>query len=271
MRFARRRESREEEDSVFVTMTDLTVSFLFVLMVLVVFLATRIGARDAVPIARHEAVVAERDAARGEAEALARRVAGLEADLDRATLRDRAIRDRLAQELEDAAANLNARFPDARVRALRDVLRFEGEGIFARGRWDIAAGRRAIVEALAEELGGFLPCLTQLPEAEQAECGPDRPFAPVVETVLVEGHTDTTGTEAANLDLSTRRALTTFAAVVERVPRLARLRNAADQSLLGVAGYGWQRPAWPTGPGTDEPRNCRIDIRFILVTGGAAP
>lgn len=388
MRSHRRiRREEEEEESSFVSMTDLTVSFLFVLMVLVAFLATKIGAPDSVSEAIHAAVLAERDTARQERDAaieearrlreilagLRRALAALEVDLDTARLRldtarsdmvlqrdradraeldladaterldaatlarrqseeqlealrreigrleaalvtmsdevsaqsdalglltaalrssrfrivmleqevarlrarvealereleqtnarDRAARDRLADHLEQVARNLNRQFGANRVRALRDVLRFEGEGIFARGRWDLGRESRAIVEALAEELVVFLPCLTVLKEEARGECDP---YEPVMETVLIEGHTDTTGPESANLDLSIRRAQTTFQTVVSHEPRLMELRNRADQALLAVAGYGWQRPVVRTPPNTDEPRNRRIDLRFIL-------
>jgi chemotaxis protein MotB len=51
-----RRSNREEEEeeSVFVPMTDMTVSFLFILMILLAFFAVRFSDKDTVPRSVHE-------------------------------------------------------------------------------------------------------------------------------------------------------------------------------------------------------------------------
>lgn len=59
----RRRHAEEEEESVFVSMTDMTVSFLFVVLILLAFFASQINRDDVVPQATHERVLAELDAA----------------------------------------------------------------------------------------------------------------------------------------------------------------------------------------------------------------
>lgn len=51
----RRRHAEEEGESVFVSMTDLTVSFLFILLVLLAFFATQIQPDDVVPRSEHAA------------------------------------------------------------------------------------------------------------------------------------------------------------------------------------------------------------------------
>jgi len=52
----RRRHAEEEGESVFVSMTDLTVSFLFILLVLLAFFATQIRSEERVPLIEHEAL-----------------------------------------------------------------------------------------------------------------------------------------------------------------------------------------------------------------------
>lgn len=86
----RRRTQEEEEESVFVTMTDMTISFLLIVMILLAFFATQLSSQDTVPReqfnivlndlrtaraeirrleAERDAVIAERDAARNERDA----------------------------------------------------------------------------------------------------------------------------------------------------------------------------------------------------------
>ncbi|MCY4320547.1 MAG: OmpA family protein [Alphaproteobacteria bacterium] len=51
---ARRRRGEEEGESVFVSMTDLTVSFLFILLILLAFFATQFQPEDMVPLSEHD-------------------------------------------------------------------------------------------------------------------------------------------------------------------------------------------------------------------------
>ena len=45
----RRRTQEDEEESVFVTMTDMTISFLLIVMILLAFFATQLISQDTVP------------------------------------------------------------------------------------------------------------------------------------------------------------------------------------------------------------------------------
>lgn len=81
----RRRHVEEEGESVFVSMTDLTVSFLFVILILLAFFATQFKPEETVSRVEHDALEAElseaRDKIRGLEEALAaarRKIEGLE-------------------------------------------------------------------------------------------------------------------------------------------------------------------------------------------------
>ena len=53
---ARGRRAEEEGESVFVSMTDLTVSFLFILLILLAFFATQFQPEDMVPLSEHDAL-----------------------------------------------------------------------------------------------------------------------------------------------------------------------------------------------------------------------
>lgn len=59
MRASSRRAERheEEEESAFVSMTDMTVSFLFIVMILLAFFASQLHNKDTVPKSAYEEVV----------------------------------------------------------------------------------------------------------------------------------------------------------------------------------------------------------------------
>ena len=101
-RLERNRVRGEEEESVFVTMTDMTISFLLIIMILLAFFATQINSNKTVPISDHERVIQERDMLRAKNQKLSSKVADLRAGLARFRSALDAVtakRDRLLSEL----------------------------------------------------------------------------------------------------------------------------------------------------------------------------
>ena len=115
---ARRVRHEEEEESVFVSMTDMTVGFLFIMMILLAFFASQMRDPDAVSKREFDTVVAQRDSIeldRNEWKALAQtraqRIVELEATLQRLRAEKSELllqvealtveRDQLAQLLDD--------------------------------------------------------------------------------------------------------------------------------------------------------------------------
>lgn len=382
----RRGPQHEEEESVFVSMTDMTVSFLFIIMILLAFFASRFNAEETVPVAVYDPVRVERDALLEKLDRMEERLATAEAEIVdlisqrtalRATLvrteaeRDGALErlaeqdsrigvleaelaaalserdillrsvadleDRLAaalariealraaltlaeterdatlemlsdrrdriRELEAEIEALSAKLarlsrPDplktyiARVAVERekvlerlrdalladfpelegvitsesDVLRFQGEGLFASGFDELLAARKPIVERIAQRLDALLPCYTLGERAAYSvQCNPA--FA-VIEAVQIEGHTDSDGADALNVALSARRGAATYAAMTAHQPDLIAHRNLAGQPVLSIAGYGEGRPVIDNSTAQGKATNRRIDLRFIMVTPG---
>jgi chemotaxis protein MotB len=383
----RRRREEEEGESVFVSMTDMTVSFLFIVMILLAFFASQFRDDDTVSRDRFERAIAERDdarrerddareerdAARAEVEALTAqlaaareriasleprvaelerqraraerardealaeierlreeisrletrlaalqgrlaevqrerdearaevarlrdelatreaRIAELEAEVDRLQraiadleaeierLRDQESdpleaymrevaqtrRDLILERLRDA---IKAEFPDLEVEisTVGDALRFKGEGWFATGQAALLPTVRPIVEAIAAKLDTLLPCYTLGPRSDfDTDCNPS--FA-VIEAVQVEGHTDSVGGDAYNMQLSASRGASTYAAMTEQLPQLVQHLNLEGQPVLSVAGYGEGRPVETNQTAGGRAENRRIDLRFIMVT-----
>jgi chemotaxis protein MotB len=126
-------------------------------------------------------------------------------------------------------------------------------------------GARAL-RVLATVLARTLPCYSRAPAIQQSDC----PIAPrpLLEAVLVEGHTDDrpiqTSEFADNWDLASARAINTYKALLDYEPSLAALSNDRGEALLGVSDYEAQRPVSlePTQEG--RRLNRRIDLRFLI-------
>jgi outer membrane protein OmpA-like peptidoglycan-associated protein len=85
---------------------------------------------------------------------------------------------------------------------------------------------------------------------------------PEIQRVVIEGHTDTVGTELHNRTLSLARAETVRRYLIEK--------GVPAERLL-AEGFGPRRPASKnTTPGGRE-RNRRAEFRLILVDSGASP
>lgn len=97
-------------------------------------------------------------------------------------------------------------------------------------------------------------------------CSKGSVAAPVVETLLIEGHTDSRVVQGGrfrdNLDLSAARASEVLRMMRACEPGLDRLRNASGQPVVSVTGYADMRLADTSDPWASE--NRRIDLRVLM-------
>jgi chemotaxis protein MotB len=99
--------------------------------------------------------------------------------------------------------------------------------------------------------------------AEECASGDE---GPRVETVLIEGHTDSVPIGPGfryrdNLELSAARSAQVLRMMNDCEPALGSLRNRSGMSVVSVSGYGATRPA---DADTEAARNRRIDLRFLM-------
>lgn len=259
---SRKRTHEEEEESVFVSMTDMTVSFLFIVMVLLAFFASRYNDKNTVPRDEYEQAVQIRDKTivdlRTEI-ALLKQVDPLEQYMSQAAT----ARLSLLRKLRN---NLKQSFPELPVDVIPEegTLRFQGEGLFTSNSYTLSDDKRKIVEALAKTLDSLLPCYTFSQSVGwNKSCNPS--FA-IIEAVQIEGHTDSKGEDVYNLNLSTNRAITTFTSMLAAAPDLVAHFNMRNQPVLSVAGYGKMRPVKPNDTPQNMAMNRRIDLRIIMHT-----
>ena len=285
---ARKVSTEEDEESAFVSMTDMTVGFLFVVMILLAFFASQFKNSETVTKESYDRLDAQR--------------LRLEQTVEMVT-KDRNFQAKLADERAEEIARLNARikeleknrtdplelymskvaqsrrkilermrdnlkldFPDLQVQLSEqsDALRFQGDGLFQQGSAALTSSKAEVVKRIAQRLNEVLPCYTfgGPPEVYKG-CNPD--FA-VVEAVQIEGHTDSTGPYPVNTKLSADRATITFGWVTESVPLLRGYQNLDGQAVMSFAGYGPDRPIVSNETTAGQATNRRIDLRFIMLT-----
>ena len=167
------------------------------------------------------------------------------------------IRDRINQERPDL--NLTIDFE-------RGILRLQGVDLFASSSTELL--NPETVSLLARALKEQLRC-NIFSIQKVAGCTGAIGF---VETVYVEGHTDSlplNGTNRRdgirnNLQLSTRRASNTYERMAVTAPDLVRYVNPDNFSIMSVSGFGSQRPISDNGSPSGRARNRRIDIRIEM-------
>jgi flagellar motor protein MotB len=249
-------------ESYFASISDLMVGilFIFLLMLTVFALNYRVAEHDQeVSRARFGIEKARADRVR---ELLETAAAQLQRDLDTSST----ARDRLLTTLETI---LSQRGIQVWVDRQTGILHLPGDLLFETLSATLGPKQRDSVGILANALARILPCFTSI--TDRTNCDPAN--RSVLETVLIEGHTDRrpigiAGTGFRDNDqLSTERALAVFAELRRAQPSLDALRNAdGSYPLLGVSGFGDRRPL-PQAQGSTEADyglNRRIDLRFLL-------
>jgi chemotaxis protein MotB len=276
--------AEEGGEGYFASASDLMVGVLFVfLLMLTVFALNFRDAEDEQKVSRQDLIEqlqktkeAEDRARRAEEEARIKEAANqrLRALLEQAvTQLERDIQSRQlmrTQLLTSLQQKLESRDVTVTIDPGSGVLRLSGDVLFDTNQSSLKPGAVNTVNLLGEALEGVLPCYTVA--AERKGC--DENASPILDAVLVEGHTDRqvyksmtpAQSQETNDTLSTARALSVFKLLWQGPFGLDKLRNDDKLALLGFSGYGDRRPR-PDALGNtkaDFEHNRRIDLRFVL-------
>lgn len=236
-RHTNRQADHDEDESVFISMTDMTVSILFVLLVLLAFFASQLRPPPRVEPPK----------------------------VDPVQVYNSEVGNERLQMLRRLQSRINDKFPELHVELSQegDALRFRGEGLFLSGEDILPNASAAKIETIAEIIDDVLPCYTLgIRSARAPECNAS--FA-LIEALQIEGHTDSDGEGAYNVALSSRRAAATYGAMISHVNVLTDHRNLAGQPVMSVAGYGEDRPIGDNKAASGKAANRRIDLQFIMV------
>jgi flagellar motor protein MotB len=253
-----------------ISVSDIMAGLLFVFLVtLVGFIINFQDAADRQELAkqlaleRKQLAELERDRAQWERQESERERLRLERVRDDLT-NARRLRRQMLEHIEDRLATLGIR---VEVDHEHGVLRLtENAMSFRSGSAQLASVERAKLAQIGAVLMDVLPCFTGQPPPD---C--DATQRGKLEAVFIEGHTDNVplghagnGGFRDNWELSAERAMYTYRLLEAYEPGIPALRNQLDQPLFSVSGYGENRPVVPHTEPTAEPRNRRIDLRFIM-------
>lgn len=169
--------------------------------------------------------------------------------------------------LEEIEKSLRKQGVPIQIDKEQGLLRLPESVLFDRSKSTLSPKGNNALKKLAEVLRQYLPCLAQAIERDAIiEAGCDALHLKSrdgLETVLIEGHTDITGTDEFNWSLSAQRAITVFQTITRSQPILNKgIVNTHDLPVLAVSGYAARRPVPGETPQADK--NRRIDLRFIM-------
>ncbi len=181
--------------------------------------------------------------------------------------------------VNEIASKLKSQFGNYQISVSKDGISLPSQEMFEADKIDLTQPKgEAIAEALLRSTAAVLPCYVKgagvdgSPDGDSAQkssngaptyCARGRP---IFAAVLIEGHADSAKAKGGcdNWCLSTGRARTVFNVAKKLQPALLRLRNADDQPLFGLAGYGDTRPLQDHNIPTNDARQRRVEIHFIL-------
>jgi chemotaxis protein MotB len=254
--------SYDEEENYFVSMTDMMIGvlFIFIIMLMVFALDFREQADEQTRLTEvQELTVQEARRIAEQLEVLQQEVRSeISALAEAQEVRSALLKD-ISRALEREGLSVEIDEINGVLRLTEDAVRFEPSSS------DLVGEALINVNKIAAALMSVLPNYSACFEAAGGQTCPEGRTT-TVETVFIEGHTDKTGSDELNWQLSSQRAVNTYRAIDASQPVLRQLFNRAGRQLISVSGYAATRPI-ETGFALDAlAKNRRIDLRFVMET-----
>ena len=253
------KESENETENYFVSMTDMMVGVLFIFIILLMVFA--LNFRKSTDVSEDQLRELRRQHAI--AEDVRRQLTTLQERIDAATAKLTDAAGRRHELLQEISGQLKSQGLDVIVDDANGVLRLTEQAVFFdpdQPIWKASDTRtQSNIGKIARVLALVLPDYTA---CRASVCRTDG--RSTVETVFIEGHTDVSGTDDRNWHLSTERATNTYRLLVSNEAGLPLLRNSKGGQVLGVSGYAAGRPIDPANTAAAKARNRRIDLRFSM-------
>lgn len=247
----------DEGDNYFVSMTDMMVGVLFVFIIMLMVFALDFRTKTDV---QDNAIDVAREVAR-RLEDLQKDVQAEISTMDRSQETRRKLLATLRTEL--AASGMDVKIDEANgvLRLTEDAVRFEPSQSILRDQARLNVDKIALV--LDRVIPAYVAC--------RADTGPSncrKQQDSSIETVFIEGHTDSTGArgsdDRSNWQLSAERSVNTYREIVTAAPSLRSLRNTRNEEIISVSGYASTRPIDPNENRDAWAKNRRIDLRFVM-------
>lgn len=242
----------EESVNYFVPMTDMMVGVLFIFILMLTAFA--LDFRRTTDAQETALKVAQEVASKLDPLELAVR--------EQMGLLDKAQQDR-RELLHDIRTQLAGEGLSVQIDEASGVLRLDEDAVrFLPNRADLVDRNKDNVGKIARVLERVLPKYVSCHGWQTSACLTTGYNS--LETLFIEGHTDTTGIDDNNWVLSTGRAVNTYRELIAVASSLRLLRNNRDEEVISVSGYSSTRPIDHRAIRDAWDRNRRIDLRFVM-------
>lgn len=172
----------------------------------------------------------------------------------------------IGKKLQDAKINVT-------IDEKTGVISLPADILFDSGSFTLKTGGSDIVKTAIDRLEEVLPCYVRKTGVVKSvdACRKDNPSNAEIETIFVEGHTDSAPLSNApqrydNWHLGLDRARTVYEMFVSSP--MGNYRNDRDQPIFGVSSYADERPARGYSK-ADFSKNRRVELRVVLSYQGA--
>ena len=249
-----------EGENYFISMTDMMVGVLFIFVIMLMTFA--LDFQKTTDIQQSSINVAQQ---------VALKLQTMQADVrDKLSLMEHAnqARRQLLTDIQTqlATEGLNVDIDEANgvLRLTENAVKFDANHSDLNDKAKLNVGK--IARVLNRVLSNYAACRVA---PDQSTCSPAG-VGPTLETVFIEGHTDTTGVpdlkerDRRNWELSAERAVATYREIVAQTPDLRSLRNKSGEEIVSVSGYSSTRPIDPHETHDAWEKNRRIDLRFVM-------
>lgn len=264
-------EETPEDENYFVSMTDMMVGMLFIFIIMLMMFALNFRKGDdaserirkcLTEVVNQNAVLSEQINARiaSVQKAIQEPLDALELTADQ---RERLLTDLKEKLNAEGITKIEIGDNNTVLHLTEDAVRFDP------GKFDLDAKAQDNVARIARALTPLIAQYSACKASDQTTTCADHKGA-TLETVFIEGHTDTTGSpdlverDRKNWLLSTDRATATYRAIVADAPDLTTFRNRRDEQILSVSGYSSTRPIVAGDDKDVWSKNRRIDLRFTM-------
>ena len=248
-------DTEAHDEGYFASFTDLLVGVLFIFIILLMVFAGDLQDQTEQAERAEEKAAQETEKAsdaKERAKKAAEAITGI-----------RESRTKLLRAMENS---LKEKGVDVSIDADQGILRLPESVLFERGKSNLRDEGEVAVIKLALVLGEYLPCMANVVSSSLSDkkCNElELKNRDGLETVLIEGHTDSVGNDGVNWNLSFYRANHIFMRLTQHEPLLDKnVVNLSGTPVLAVSAYAARRPVHAED--TTDAKNRRIDLRFII-------
>lgn len=168
--------------------------------------------------------------------------------------------------LKSAVETIGKKIKQSGVRVEIDpasgVITLPADTLFPRGLAELNSGGIEVLGRAKVALNGILPCYIYSERKNRRNC-PANPNEVEIETIFIEGHTDSTPLQRGiytNWHLGLDRARAVYDVLT--VGSMQYFKNERSLDVVGISSYADKRPN--KNDPKDDAKNRRVELRFVL-------